>query len=39
MFKELKDFISPYPRIPDPEKEYIKTVRLNITDENSRKKY
>ena len=36
MFKDLKDFIITDPRIPDPEKEYRKTFRLNITNENSR---
>lgn len=36
MFRDLEDFIITIPRIPDPEKEYIKTIRLNITIENSR---
>ena len=36
MFRDLKEFIITIPRIPDPDKEYRKTVRLNITNENSR---
>jgi hypothetical protein len=36
MFKELNDFISIDPKIPDPEKNYTVTDRLEITVENSR---
>jgi len=36
MFKDLNKFISIEPKIPDPEKNYIDTDRLNITTENSR---
>jgi hypothetical protein len=35
MFSDLKDFIITVPRIPDPDKEYRKTLRLNITNESS----
>jgi hypothetical protein len=35
MFRELKEFIFTDPRIPDQEKEYKKTLRLNISPENS----
>jgi hypothetical protein len=36
MFADLKEFIFTDPRIPDPNKNYIKTSRLNISNENSR---
>jgi hypothetical protein len=36
MFSDLKDFIITIPRIPDPDKEYRETLRLNITSESSR---
>ncbi|MGC1391421.1 MAG: hypothetical protein WA816_10330 [Bacteroidales bacterium] len=36
MFKELNDFISIDPKIPEPEKKYSVTDRLNISIENSR---
>jgi hypothetical protein len=36
MFKELNDFIFIDPKIPDPEKNYSVTDRLDITIENSR---
>jgi hypothetical protein len=36
MFGDLKEFIFTDPRIPDPEKDYKKTFRLNITNENNR---
>ena len=36
MFNDLKEFIFTDPRIPDPEKDYTKTFRLKITNENSR---
>jgi len=36
MFKDLKEFICTEPRIPDQEKDYKKTVRLKITNENTR---
>jgi hypothetical protein len=37
MFNDLKEFIFTEPRIPDQEKVYIETSRLNITNEQSRK--
>jgi hypothetical protein len=36
MFKELSDFIHTEPRIPDAEKIFTKTPKLNITSEDSR---
>jgi hypothetical protein len=36
MFKELNDFISIDPKIPDPDKKYSVTDRLDISIENSR---
>jgi hypothetical protein len=36
MFKELNDFIFTDPKIPDPDKNYLHTDRLEITIENSR---
>jgi hypothetical protein len=36
MFKDLKEFICTDPRIPEMDKEYKKTVRLKITNLNSR---
>ena len=36
MFSDLRDFIITIPRIPDADKEYRKTFRLNITNESSR---
>ena len=36
MFKELSEFISIDPKIPDPEKNYVSSDKLNITTENSR---
>ncbi len=36
MIIDLKEFILTVPRIPDQEKDYRKTVRLNITNGNSR---
>jgi hypothetical protein len=36
MFIELNDFIFTDPKIPDPEKNYLNTVSLEITNENSR---
>jgi hypothetical protein len=36
MFKDLKEFICTDPRIPELDKEYKKTVRLKITNLNSR---
>jgi hypothetical protein len=38
MFKELKEFIFIDPRIPDINKNYIYTDKLNITNEDSREK-
>jgi len=38
MFKELNDFIYIDPRIPDSKKNYLKTARLQITNEDSREK-
>jgi hypothetical protein len=35
MFKELNDFIFIDPKIPDPEKNYLNTVSLEITNEYS----
>jgi hypothetical protein len=37
MFRDLKEFIFTEPRIPDKEKNYKKTTKLNISNENSRK--
>ncbi len=36
MFKELSEFISIDPKIPDPEKSYISSGKLDISTENSR---
>ena len=36
MFSDLKDFIITIPRLPDTDKDYKKTIRLDITNENSR---
>ena len=36
MFRDLKDFISIRPRLPDPHKDYIRTEELNITPGDSR---
>ena len=36
MFKELNDFIFIDPKIPDSKKDYIRTTRLDITNEDSR---
>jgi len=36
MFKEVYDFIFIDPKIPDSKKDYIRTTRLNITNEDSR---
>jgi hypothetical protein len=38
MFKELKDFIYINPKIPDFNKNYTDTIKLNITNEDSREK-
>jgi hypothetical protein len=38
MFKDLREFIVTEPRIPDIEKHYTGTYRLNITNEDSREK-
>jgi hypothetical protein len=38
MFKDLKEFIATEPRIPDLEKQYTKTFRLNIKNDDSREK-
>ncbi len=37
MFKDLKEFIYTEPRIPDQEKNYRTNIKLNISNENSRK--
>jgi hypothetical protein len=37
MFQDLKEFIYTEPRIPDQEKNFSKTIKLNISNESSRK--
>jgi hypothetical protein len=36
MFRDLREFILTDPEIPDPEKDYKETLRLNISTENNR---